>query len=153
IGTTSSTDFPVTPGAFQTTNAGLSDAFVAKLSPSGSSLLFSTYLGGNWIEDGLAIAIDPAHNVYVTGASVESSFPTVNPMPNSGGGWTFITKFHPDGKSVYFSYRFGGSGGVAGSTGTIAQGIAVDANSHIYIAGSAGEGLPVTPGAYQSSLA
>jgi len=80
-GRTASSDFPTTPGAFQTTFGGgplygVYDAFVTKLNAAGSGLLYSSYLGGSDYDAGLGIATDAAGNAYVTGGSLSSDFPT-----------------------------------------------------------------------------
>jgi photosystem II stability/assembly factor-like uncharacterized protein len=89
--------FPTTPGAFQTNSSFFSNAFVTKLDPTGSTLIYSTYLNGNGFTTGTAIAVDSSGNAYVTGRTDASDFPTVNPIrsgttnfyksSNSGGNW------------------------------------------------------------------
>src|SRR5258708_39012176 len=100
-GATSSTDFPVTAGALQTTNlGGGNDAFVAKLNPEGSALVYSTYLGGTGYDTGSGIALDNGGNAYVTGSTSSSDFPTRNPLqPTIGGVGTnaFVAKINPAG--------------------------------------------------------
>ena len=71
-----STDFPTTPGAFQTTLKGSSDAFVTKFNPTGSALVYSTYLGGNGDDYGEGVAVDNVGNAYVMGISRSYNFPT-----------------------------------------------------------------------------
>jgi hypothetical protein len=71
-----STDFPTTPGALQTTNAGAFDAFVTKLSPNGTALRYSTYLGGSANDFGTGIAVDRDRSAYVTGITDSTDFPT-----------------------------------------------------------------------------
>lgn len=97
-GTTSSFNFP-TLGALQPELIGFgADAFLTKLAPSGSSLIHSTYLGGNGSEGGVGIALDPAQNIYIIGTTSSVDFPTVNPLqPASGGGQrdVFIAKLRP----------------------------------------------------------
>ena len=76
-GYTTSTDFPTTAGAFQTTfGGGNDDAFVTKLNPTGTALVYSTYLGGTGYDQGAAIAVDTAGNAYVTGYTDSTDFPT-----------------------------------------------------------------------------
>jgi len=75
--------FPTTPGAFQTTSSFYSNAFVTKLDPTGTSLVYSTYLNGNGFTTGNAIAVDSSGNAYVTGRTNASDFPTVNPIRSS----------------------------------------------------------------------
>ncbi len=81
-GNTTSSDFPTTSDAFQTTFGGgpprFGDAFVSKLNPTGSALVYSTYLGGNDIDNGTGIAVDVAGNAYVAGYSFSSNFPTIS---------------------------------------------------------------------------
>ncbi len=70
-------NFPTTPGAYDTSyNGGVSDVFVTKLNASGSELVYSTYLGGSNDEEGQAIAVDASGNVYVTGNTKSTDFPT-----------------------------------------------------------------------------
>src|SRR5207253_10434285 len=70
--------FPTTPGAFQTNSSFYSNAFVTKLDPTGSSLVYSTYLNGYGFTTGAAIAVDSSGNAYVTGRTNAGDFPTVN---------------------------------------------------------------------------
>src|SRR5262245_36078224 len=117
--------FPTTPGAYQTVNRGAYDAFVSKLNPSGSALLYSTYLGGNGDDNALAIAVDSQGNAYVTG-STGSTGPNTFPMLNAGqgtfGGYydAFITKLNATGSALIYSTYAGGAGFERGS------GISVD---------------------------
>jgi len=107
-GSTYSTDFPVTPGALRTTNAG-GDAFVTKLNPAGSALVYSTYLGGSAEEDGAGIAVDAAGNAYVAGNTRSADFP-VTPGAFQGayrGDYSdgFVVKLDPAGAAlVYATY-------------------------------------------------
>ncbi len=96
VGQTGSSDFPVL-NPFQTDVDGAEfDAFVAKISPSGSFLLFSTFLGGSDFESGSSLTIDGAGNLFVTGNTTSNDFPTVNPLQTHVGGVepedAFITK-------------------------------------------------------------
>jgi hypothetical protein len=158
-GGTTSTNFPTTGGAYQTTNNGLSDAFVAKLNPAGSSLLYSTYLGGGGVDQGNAIAVTSAGVVYVTGFTQSSDFPTLNPVQAilgiSAGPLcgvapcpdAFVTQFNADGNGLVYSTYLGGSGPDFG------QGIALDSTGDPYITGSTSStNLPAIAGAFQSSL-
>jgi hypothetical protein len=71
----SSSNFPITPGAFQTTS-GKADAFVSKLNAAGSALLYSTYLGGRVDDGGFGIVVDASGNAYIVGFTFSSNFPT-----------------------------------------------------------------------------
>lgn len=109
--TSANEGFPVTRGAFQTT--GSYDAFVTKLNPQGSALVYSTYLGGSaGVDRGWAIALDDADNAYVTGDTTSSNFPTTNPIQGAYGGGlsdAFVTKLNATGSRLVYSTFLGGS--------------------------------------------
>jgi Beta-propeller repeat len=150
-GSTSSTDFPATPGAFQTKNAGGVDAVVAKLNATASSFVYSTYLGGKG-DDGAGepgLAVDSNGNAYVEGVTNSTRFPTT---PRSfqrryaGNGDFFVTKLDPTGSRLVHSTYLGGSGPEVALNGTT-----VDASGNAYIVGtSCSTDFPVTPGAFQT---
>ena len=130
-GSTSSTDFP-TSVPLQGSNAGDYDAFIVKLDPNGSTVLFSTYLGGTGQDLGSSIAIDTSENVYVGGRTFSSNFPTTSGSlqeSQGGGGDAFVAKLNPVGSSRLYSTYFGGSALEE------ANGIAVDASGNAHIAG------------------
>jgi hypothetical protein len=130
IGTTNSTDFPLTANPIQGAVAGDTDAFVTKLSADGSSLIYSTYLGGSNAEFAHGIAVDSSGSAYVTGETYSSDFPLVNPYQSqnpSGSG--FVSKLSPDGSTLVYSTYLGGS--VEGTTNSIA----VDSNGEAIVAG------------------
>ena len=154
-----SADFPVSSSAFQRQGAGGCDAFVAKMSPDGSSLLYSTLLGGTDNDNGYAIAIDGTGNAYVTGGTCsaaikygESQIPyptTPGAFQQESGGCTdaFITKVNSDGSGLVYSTYLGGSGSYEQG-----YGIAVDAQGSAYVTGEAcSDNFPVTPGAFQTT--
>lgn len=144
VGQTHSLDFPVTSGAFQSTNTGPGSAtgsnaalaFVTKLSPDGTSLVFSTYLGGSGETTlAAAVAVGPHDNIYVAGESDGASFPTTSgalqvarPYPGYDKD-AFVTAFTPDGKLVYSTF-------LAGTGEDYAVGIAVDAAGNAYVTGN-----------------
>jgi hypothetical protein len=115
-GATSGTDFPTTPGAFQTTHAGGGDLFVTKLNPSGSGLVYSTYLGGEGQDNQLGggIAVDANGNAYVAGHTNSLQFPTTPGafQPAYGGGlWDgFVSKLSANGSALVYSTYLGGDG-------------------------------------------
>jgi len=123
--------FPVTPGAFQP--RGSFDAFVSKLNPQGSALLYSTYLGGAQDEDrGWAIALDGNGNAYVTGDTHSADFPVAGgPQPNYGGsGDAFAARLNATGTALVYSTFLGGALADEG------RGIAVNASGEAVIVGS-----------------
>ncbi len=140
-GTTSSTDFPLT-NAIQTGSDNIwGNAFVTKISASGATKTYSTYLGGNNFDQGLGIAVDPNGNAYVTGWTASSNFPTANAMQasNHGGNDAFVTELNPSGSAMIYSTYLGGGGNDQ------ASGIAVDVNGNAYITGQSGSSdFPVT---------
>jgi len=152
-GYTTSDDFPVTPGAFQTVcNGGqgcsrVGDAFVSKINAAGSALFYSTYLGGKNFDYGFGIAVDGTGDAYVTGYTAGSGFPLEHPLHESGlRGSGFVSKFNPAGSALLFSTYLGGKGLDYGF------GIAVDGAGNAYVTGStASTDFPTTPGAFQTT--
>lgn len=134
VGDTTSPNFPVT--GFQSSNAGLQDAFVAKLSSTGEQLLFSTYLGGAGADHGGAIAIDPTGTAYITGYTSSANFPVRNPYQRyiAGACNSYIARLNTAGSDLLFSTYFGGSGCTMAYPET-GQAIAVDSQGNAYIAG------------------
>jgi len=130
VGSTQSTNFP-TANALQPTNGYGYDIFVSKLNAAGSSLIYSTYLGGNNWEMSPAIAIDGSGNVYVTGLTYSMDFPTINPLQPSNGGLSdaFVSKLNAAGSALIYSTFFGGGAYDAGT------GIAVDPAGNAYVTG------------------
>jgi len=131
-GSTLSTDFPITSGAFQTRNgAGSGTAFVTKLSPT-LGMVYSTYLGGSVSDTGYAIAVDPGGAAYVTGETSSTNFPVAGAIQSSfggGAGDVFLTKLNGNGQTLAYSTYLGGSAEDFGS------GVAVDAAGNAYITG------------------
>ena len=113
-GYTTSSNFP-TKNAYNNTHGGGTDCFVFKLSASGDSLLYSTFVGGSASDRGASIAVDSAGNAYVTGSTYSSNFPTVNAFDNSYNGGTrdcFVFKLSSldsdaDGLSDYLESQLG----------------------------------------------
>jgi len=129
-GFTSSSDFPVTSNAVQPKKAALQEAFLVKLDPSGR-LAYSTYLGGNGDDQGIAVAVDAQGGIYVTGLTGSTNFPTVNPFQAANGGGlddVFVTKFTPAGAIQYSTY-------VGGRGEDQPYGIAVDTFGSAYVTG------------------
>ena len=134
-GYTYSTDFPTLnpydPGYDVN---GYSDAFVTKLSSSGNSLIYSTYLGGESGDYGNGIAVDGSGNAYVTGETWSTDFPTLNPYQTfQGGEDAFVTKLSYTGNSLIYSTYLGGSGY---ENNWPVGAIAVDGSGCAYVTGS-----------------
>src|SRR5262249_22298026 len=94
-GDTTSATLPITPDAPHPTSGGGDDAFITKLSPAGSALVYSTYLGGSDDDVGHGIAVDGSQNVYVTGSTLSTNFPTTSgafQLASGGGTDAFVTK-------------------------------------------------------------
>jgi hypothetical protein len=138
----------------QTTyGGGISDAFVAKLNPTGSALIYSTYLGGSGEDDGLSIVLGSSGDAYVTGVTDSLNFPTMNPLQsaNGGGSDAFVSKINPDGSALIYSTYLGGSGNEDTSVGGLAGAIAVDSTGNAYVTGFTGStNFPVTRGAFRT---
>jgi hypothetical protein len=146
-GETSSTDFPTTSGAYDIAyNGGTYDAFVAKLSADGSTLVYITYLGGNGEDSGSGIAVDGTGNVYITGKTYSTNFPTTDNAQDktlNGGRDGFVAKLNADGDELLYSTYLGGSSWEYG------QDIAVDDTGNAYITGFTHGNFPTTAGTVQ----
>ena len=147
-GFTRSSDFP-TQNPYQGTIAGESDAFITKLSSSGSDLSYSTYLGGSGVDTGEGIAVDGSGNAYVTGNTLSSDFPTQNPYQGTIAGYadTFITKLSSSGSTLSYSTYLGGKSTDCG------QGIAVDSLGNAYVTGYTYSSDFPTQNPYQETIA
>ena len=134
-GITISTNFPATSGVVQKTAGGSDDSFVAEIKSGGSTLVYSTYLGGSGSDDSAGIAVDSAGDAYVTGATSSSNFPTANAAQSSLGGNNatnaFVTKLNPGATALLFSTYYGGA------LDDKATAIALDPLGDAYITGQA----------------
>jgi hypothetical protein len=141
-GTTMSGDFPV-KRAVQWTFRGTDDAFLTKLDPSGSSIVYSTFLGGSDTDIALEVAVQRATGeAWVGGRAASSNFrTTTNAFRRTGAYDSFVARFTSLGALVYSTYVGASYGGV--------EDLAIDAQGNAYLTGSA-MSLPVTPGAYQT---
>jgi hypothetical protein len=140
-GQTSSVDFPTTSGVVQGAYAGgalrLFDAFVARLSPDGNTLEFSTYLGRADQDLGTSVTSDSAGFVYVAGRTESVDFPTVNPLPSSRPGQEmFVCKLDSMATHFVYSTHLGGTDYV-GNYRETPTGLAVDATGCVYVIGIA----------------
>jgi uncharacterized protein (TIGR03437 family) len=174
-GFTNSSNFPVTAGALQGTFAGsggnvcnrYGDAFVTKINPAGTQIIYSTFLGGRSDDAASGIVIDASGNAYITGFTLSSNFPTTSGVvqPNFGGGGgepgkpycngapafdtgdAFVAKINPTGTTLLLSTYFGGNSDDA------AFAIALDSAGNIYIGGATlSFNFPTTSGAFQTKF-
>ncbi len=162
---TSSSDFPVTSAAYQRSNKGGFSATLSKINPTGTALIYSTYLGGSADTYSQGLAIDSAGNAYVGGFTSSTDFPVTsgafqtankatvwgsnnsnNPSNTNG----FVTKINPAGSALVYSTYLGGTAGPWG--GDQIYTLALDAAGDVYVAGSVtSSDFPVTSGAFQST--
>ncbi|MGC8722526.1 MAG: SBBP repeat-containing protein [Acidobacteriota bacterium] len=137
-GYTYSTHFPTSPGAYQRAlTAGQSaDAFVTEFSPTGGSLVYSTYLGGSAFDAAYAIALASDGSACVAGDTYSTDFPVAFPVQaanasaSAGNSDTFVSKLSPSGSALSFSTYLGGSDTDQG------RAIALDSSNNIYVAGT-----------------
>jgi Beta-propeller repeat/Cep192 domain 4 len=160
--TASSTTFPTTTGAFQTTfGGGATDAFVTEIKADGSALLYSTFLGGSGDDHARGIAVDSSGNAYVAGNTASSNFPistgataafqgTFQGSGAFGLGDGFVTKLNPAGTGssdlVYSTY-------LGGANDDVANSITVDSSGKAYVTGLTFSSRFPTANPYQASLA
>jgi hypothetical protein len=154
-GSTTSSNFPTSNGAFQTTFGGNTDAFVTELNAQGSALVYSTYLGGSNLDQANAIALDGSGIASVTGVSQSTNFPT-----NSGAFLTskpissqnsnvFVTKINSGGGTLGYSTFLGGSS----YNNDTSAGITVNSSGDAFVLGSTyATDFPTTPGALLTQL-
>ena len=136
-GATSLTAFPTTANAFQTSLAGARDVFVVKLDATGSTLLYSTFLGSSGDDTASDIAVDGEGNAYLTGTTNSPGFPTENPFEatySDGDRDGFVTKLNASGSALSYSTYLGGDGIDQG------LGIAVDGEGNAYVTGQTRSG-------------
>ena len=154
VGITGSTNFPTSVGAFDTTENGNNDVFVAKLTSDLTTRSFATYLGGSSIDSAGSIAVDSTGDPVVTGSTNDGTvdFPTTAgafDTSQNGSFDVFVTKLNSTGSTLVWSTYLGGDASDDG------QGLALDATDRPYVGGrtrSATTPFPTTPGAFQASL-
>ena len=152
-GYTAYQDFPTTPGSFSESAPGAGicgsslclDAFVSKLNAEGTSLIYSTFLGGSSIDYSNGVGVDLCGNAYVTGVTLSSDFPATLSL-GSPEGQIFVSKLDPDGAKLVYSVRAGSGESIEGGSS-----LWVSPRGNAYITGQAGSDFTLTPGAYQAS--
>ena len=147
-GETASADFPTTAGAFRTARNASNDAYVTKLNPAGSGLVYSTFIGGSQVDFAVRIAVDTSNNAYVLGNTSSADFPTTTGAFDSSQNGTFdlfMLKLNAAGSNLVYSTFLGGSAFDS------AEGLAVDSSGNAYVSGiTSSADYPVTPGAFQT---
>ena len=148
-GRTLSTNFPVTPGAYDQSANGNMDGFALKLNSTGSTLIYSTYFGGNNYDYGYALDIDRTTNeLYIAGGTMSSNFPTTigayQTVYQGGPSDVVVLRLSANGSNLIYSTLIGGAGD------NLPHGIALDASDNAYITGESKiSGMPIVSGAYQ----
>ncbi len=154
-GATQNSSFPTTQGAFQTScgtaancNGGLPDAFVTVYNAAGNAYVYSTFLGGEGIDQGQGIAVDASGDAYVTGLTQSSHFPLKSALYSALGGTqdAFVTELNPSGSALVYSTFLGGSLTDAGTS------IALDGNNNVYVTGQTGSSNFPTASPTQGTL-
>ena len=146
-GTTTSADFP-TGGGFDTTYGGDYDAFVTKVDASGSSLTWSSYLGGSLDDRGESLIVDAGKNAYVVGYTQSPDFPSSGGFDTTLGSVqdAFVTKVDASGSSLAWSSYLGGS-----SSGESGDDVAVDTGGNVYVTGFTGSDDFPTMGGFDTT--
>lgn len=149
-GFTKSSDFPNTTGVYDETFNGMEDIFVFKLNPTGKTLVYSTFIGGNESERGNSIAVDSFGNVFVTGSTYSSDFPVTGNAYDqiyNGSADVYILKLNQTGKKLVYSTLIGDSGL------DYSYGLAIDSLGHAYITGNtSSSNFPTTNGSYDRTF-
>ncbi len=146
-GRTSDADFPATPSAFQNTLLASQQpnglppfhGFAAKLNPTGTALVWATFLGGTSNDSAQTIAVDPAGNVWTSGTTSSPDFPSSSGYPS---GPEFLVELNSSGSALSYSARY--------PSNTVAAAIALDARGVVHMAGSTGLISTLTPGQNQA---
>src|SRR5882724_2917672 len=144
-GMTASSDFPLVNSFDRSLGASDQDVFVAKLNPSGTALVYSTYLGGaKGVDSGFGIAVDSSGSAYVTGTTTGSDFPTTTGAYQTGvsGGGSFVTKLATGGNSLVYSTYL---------TNALVNSIALDQSGNAVVVGAATSSFATTGGVLQTT--
>jgi hypothetical protein len=161
VGQTFSSNYPVTSGVLQGACSSCAsnqpDIFITKLNPTGTAQIFSTFLGGNYYDAPSKIAVDSNGNVIVTGITQSVDFPVKNPISagtaSLGNSDGFVASLTPDGASLNFSSRLGGTNSQGQGSFTNPGGLAVDTSGDVYVSGTTESAyLTATSGALNAGV-
>src|SRR3989338_2936540 len=129
-GQTNSTNFPLSNARQPGYGGGTNDVFIVKLDPAGTSLVYSTYLGGSSLDRGMAIEVDAGGSVLVTGATYSPHLPVAGPLQPYRNGDAFVARLTPDGSGLVYSTFLGGTG-----NNEEGRDIVLDGQGNAYVAG------------------
>lgn len=162
VGFTNSPNFPVTRDTYDATFNTLFDAYVAKMSTDGRTLVYATYLGGTGIDQGWSIAVDAAGQAYVSGRTDSTDFPTTpgafDRTLGDGSGCedlidcddAFVAKLSAGGNALLYATYLGGN---SSELGIVGPHVAVDTDGNAYVTGrTRSSDFPTTPGAFDRTL-
>ena len=148
-GFTESPDFPTTLGSYDIIHNGGFDAFIAKVNPDGSELVYSTFVGGSSSDYGYSIVADENNNIYATGSTGSSDFPTTSESfdeTHNGEEDVILFRLSQDGSELDFSTFIGGSGRDRGWD------LCIDSKRNLYVTGyTESPNFPTTPGCYDDT--
>jgi uncharacterized protein (TIGR03437 family) len=158
-GGTQSQDFPVTTGVVQNKPKSAStagSAFVSKLNPAGTALIYSTYVGGTGGDTAYGLAVDSAGDAYVAGGTASKDFPvTAGAFQTTfpGSRTSFVAKLNPTGSGLAYATYLGGESALSYLCCDAAAAVAIDGTGSAYVAGvTYASGFPVTQGAVQTKV-
>jgi hypothetical protein len=146
------TNYPTTSGAYdESFNGGSTDTFISKLNPTATSLVYSTFVGGDGDDEGRSIVVDDSGYVFVTGGATEGTvidFPTTSGVINethNGNQDVFVLKMNQDGSDLEYSTLLGGTDTDGGLS------IFVDSSGNAYFTGHSDANFPTTPNVFDNS--
>jgi hypothetical protein len=143
-GWTTSSDFPVTDGAYDTAWGGTNEIFVAKITPGGGAISYATYLGDVYPGQATSITVDGGGNAWIAGFTYGGKFPVASPLQAASGGLydAIVSQLDPTGSNLLFSTYLGGTGNEA------ANDLTLDSSGNVYVAGDTfSTDFPITPSA------
>ena len=147
-GYTGSSDFPTTTGAYDKVLNGSTDIIISKMNATGTTLLYSTFLGGSGTDAGAGIRVDDKGYIFIGGPTTSSDFPTTpGVLSNTIGGIldSVFIKLVPNGSALAYSTYLGSYSGACSA-------LTIDSLGNAYMVGSTGSKLPATTGAYQTTF-